>query len=193
MFTFSKPRFCTFRCYSSINYCSMPNCGNDFLFNNYYVTYRTVLTFGKTCFRAVGSNSRIDNFGMTCRGNGCLCYEHGITYRAVFTFCLTVGSASSRNRRIDNLSMTKSNNCVLSNEDFFTNRTMCTLGKTRRSTSRSDCSEHGFLMPLGFSSEIAVGYGNGSRNIAEFDLTCRALPILARAVRSTSHGSRFVR
>ena len=77
--------------------------GNNFLFNNNSITYRTMLTFGKTGCSTGRCYCRINNLGVAESGNNFLFNNNSITYRTMLTLgktgCGTCGSYC----RINNL------------------------------------------------------------------------------------------
>ena len=81
----------------------MTECINNRLCNERFVTYRTMLTLGKTRLGASGSYRRIDYLGVSESINYSLCEKNLVTFRAMFSFSKTCFCASRSNRRIDYL------------------------------------------------------------------------------------------
>ena len=73
MFALSKTAFGTGRSLCLVDNYIVTELVNRFLSNKNLVTYRAMLTFGKTCVFTVGSNRLINYLGMTVSRNNLLC------------------------------------------------------------------------------------------------------------------------
>ena len=135
---------------------------NDFLCNKNGVTYRTVLTFGKTCFSAGWSYSLIDNFGMTVSLNDFLCQKNRVTYGAMLSFCKSCFGTGGSDCFVDHFGMAVRLDNFLLYEDLSALGALTTVGKARFRTSRRFTCDNGCI------SMSTLGIANKSANVTNF-------------------------
>ena len=176
----------------------MTKCANGILCYENLVTYRAVLTFGKSCGGASRCNRFVAHLGVTKSSNGILCYENLITYRAVLTLGKSCGGASRSNRFVDHLGMTKNSNDILSDENLITNRTVLTLGKSCGGASRSNrFVDHLGMYAFQFSINTYIGGKSGIKqrifskrllpNILIIIPTGKGIPVISRSLRKLDY------
>ena len=142
------------------------------------VTYRTMLTFGKTGFGTGRSLRFVDHFGVSELFDRLLRYKNHITYRAMLTFGKS-GCGTGRSLRfVDHFGVAESIDYRLLYENLVTNATVLTLGKTGFGTSCCNCRvDHfgvtEFINYILFYQNFAADGAFNSRGKSGFGTGCR--------------------
>ena len=114
-------------------------CCYSFLCNESFITYGTVLTFGKTGCGTGRSYCLVDNLGVSKSCYSFLSNESFATYGTVLTFSKTGCKTGRSYCLVDSFGVTESCYGFLSNESFVTYGTVLTFSKTGCGTGRSYC------------------------------------------------------
>ena len=142
------------------------------------VTYRTMLTFGKSGFGTGRSLRFVDLFGVSELFDRLLRYKNLVTYRAMLTFGKTGFGTSRSLRFVDHFGVAESIDYRLLYENLVTNATVLTLGKTGFGTSCCNCRvDHfgvtEFINYILFYQNFAADGAFNSRGKSGFGTGCR--------------------
>ena len=124
--------------------CGVTLCRNGFLFDEDFVTYRAMATFGKTGFSASRCYCRINHRSVAvCTNSYCFAAEFSAANGTVNNLIIGSGALTIRNCVVFNNSsafcVAFSRNNLLCNENFATFGAVLTRGKTCFSAGRCYC------------------------------------------------------
>ena len=147
------------------------------------LTYRTLLTVGKTVGGTGSCVAEYVNLGMSLHGDDILLYEYGVTNGTLLTIGKT-GCCTSRIMAENHFfSVAKSRNNFLFGSYGLTNRALSALGKTGCGTGGSYSLKSDVILVTERSSLCVVTYdtslGSGTGSIAPVMVECFAVSSLA--------------